>query len=215
LLPCGQIVVVGGANGTTIEHRQVGGRRRTRRACSLGFDEPEVAFAVVDPPQRVTGVVESRKFDNSAFLSHERSLAGLGRQQELINGVEASQPLVAEGAVAAGQDTLAKAAHATIASTESTTYDQIAVEDAHVEVVVRRVATNSSYYPHYESMSPQASVGYVQTISNDVAQASPQLVPPLISCVCHRFGHDLFLCCHKSIIAYASQLRLVVGHVAF
>jgi hypothetical protein len=109
--------------------------------------------------------VESRKFDNSAFLSHERSLAGLGRQQELVNGVEASQPLVAEGVVAAGQDTLAKAAHATIASTESTTYDQIAAEDAHVEAAARHVATNSSYYPHYESMSPQASVGYVQTIS--------------------------------------------------
>jgi hypothetical protein len=38
---------------------------------------------------------------------------------------------------------------------------------------------------------------------------------PLISHVCHRSGHDLFLCGHKSIVRCASQLRLVVGHVAF
>jgi hypothetical protein len=52
--------------------------------------------------------------------------------------------------------------------------------------------------PHYEAVPLQASVGYVQTISNDVAQASPRLVPPVISHVYHRSGHDLFLCCHKS-----------------
>jgi hypothetical protein len=78
----------------------------------------------------------------------------------------------------------------------------------------------SSHYwivllPHYEPMPPPASVGYVKTISNDVARASPQLVPPPVSHVCHRSGPDLFLCCYKSIVACASQLRLVVGHVAF
>jgi hypothetical protein len=77
----------------------------------------------------------------------------------------------------------------------------------------------SSYYrfillPYYELVSPWASVTYIQTISSDVAQASPQLVPPLVSHVCHRSGLDLFLCGHKSIVACASQLRLVVGHVA-
>jgi hypothetical protein len=76
----------------------------------------------------------------------------------------------------------------------------------------------SSYYriillPHYELVSPRASVAYVQTISSDIAQVSPQLVSPLVSHVCHRFGPDLFLCGHKFIIACASQLRLVVGHV--
>jgi hypothetical protein len=77
----------------------------------------------------------------------------------------------------------------------------------------------SSYYrfvllPHYKLVLPRASVAYVQTISNDVARASPQLVPPLVSHVCHRSGPDLFLCGHKSIVACASQLRLVIGHVA-
>jgi hypothetical protein len=77
----------------------------------------------------------------------------------------------------------------------------------------------SSHYriillPHYESVPLLASVGYVQTISNDVARASPRLVPPSVSRVCHRSGPDLFLCCHKSIVACASQLRLVIGHVA-
>jgi hypothetical protein len=57
------------------------------------------------------------------------------------------------------------------------------------------------------------SVAYVQTISSDIARASPQLVPPLVSHVCHRFGPDLFLCGHKSIVACASQLRLVVRHI--
>jgi hypothetical protein len=76
----------------------------------------------------------------------------------------------------------------------------------------------SSYYrfvllPHYEMVPLQASIAYAQTISNDVARASPQLVPPLVSPVCHRSGPDLFLCDHKSIIACASQLRLIVGHV--
>jgi hypothetical protein len=74
----------------------------------------------------------------------------------------------------------------------------------------------SSYYrfillPHYKLVPPQASVAYVQTITSDVARASPQLEPPLVSHICHRSGPDLFLCCHKSIVACASQLCLVVG----
>jgi hypothetical protein len=50
----------------------------------------------------------------------------------------------------------------------------------------------SSYYqsdvlPHYEPVPPRNSVGYVQTISNDITQASPRLVPPnlSISRLCH------------------------------
>jgi hypothetical protein len=75
----------------------------------------------------------------------------------------------------------------------------------------------SSYYrfillPHYKLVPPRASVAYIQIISTDVARASSQLVPPLVSHVCHRSGPDL-LCGHKSIVACASQLRLVVGHV--
>jgi hypothetical protein len=78
----------------------------------------------------------------------------------------------------------------------------------------------SSHYrivllPPYELVPPPAFIGYVQTISNDVARASPRLVSPPVSRVCHRSGPDLFLCCHKSIVAYASQLRLVVGHAVF
>jgi hypothetical protein len=69
------------------------------------------------------------------------------------------------------------------------------------------------YYPHYELVPPQASAGYIQTISSDVARVSPQLVPPLVSRVCHRSGPNLFMCGHKSIVACASQLRLVAGHV--
>jgi hypothetical protein len=73
----------------------------------------------------------------------------------------------------------------------------------------------SSHYrfvllPHYEPVPPRASIGYDQTISSDVARASPRLVSPLISRVCHRSGPDLFLYCHKSIVACISQLRLVV-----
>jgi hypothetical protein len=68
--------------------------------------------------------------------------------------------------------------------------------------------------PHYELVPPRASVAYVQTIASDVARASPQLVLPLVSHVCHRSGPDLFLCGHESIVACASQLRLVVRHVA-
>jgi hypothetical protein len=88
---------------------------------------------------------------------------------------------------------------------------------SHVSLVVIWL---SSHYrivllSHYEPMPPSVSVVYVQTISNDVARGSSRLVPPPVSRVCHRFGSDLFLCCHKSIIAYASQLRLIVGHVAF
>jgi hypothetical protein len=66
--------------------------------------------------------------------------------------------------------------------------------------------------PHYELVPPRASIGYVQTILSDVTRASSQLVLPLASHVCHRSGPDL-LCGHKSIVACASQLRLVVGHV--
>jgi hypothetical protein len=67
----------------------------------------------------------------------------------------------------------------------------------------------SSYYrfvllPHYELVHPRAFVAYVQTISSDVARASSQLVLPLVSHVCHRFGPDLFLCGHKFIVACAS-----------
>jgi hypothetical protein len=77
----------------------------------------------------------------------------------------------------------------------------------------------SSHYPfvlspHYELVHPLASVGYVQTISSDVARASPQLVPPILSRVCHRSGPDLFLYGHKSIVVCVSQLHLVAGHVA-
>jgi hypothetical protein len=68
---------------------------------------------------------------------------------------------------------------------------------------------------HYEPVSPLVSVGYVQIISNDVARASSRLVLPPVSSVYHRSEPDLFLCCHKFIVACASQLRLVVGHVAF
>jgi hypothetical protein len=76
----------------------------------------------------------------------------------------------------------------------------------------------SSYYrfvllPYYELVSLWASVAYVQIILNDVARASPQLVPSSVSHVCHHSRPELFLCGHKSIIACASQLHLVVGHV--
>jgi hypothetical protein len=78
----------------------------------------------------------------------------------------------------------------------------------------------SSYYRfvllhHYELVHSRAPVVYVQTISSDVARASPQLVPSLVSHVCHRSGPDLFLCGRKSIVACASQLRLVAGHITF
>jgi hypothetical protein len=53
----------------------------------------EVAFIVVDPPQRVVGAVESQKFDYSAFPSYERSLEGMRWPQELVYGVEAPQHL--------------------------------------------------------------------------------------------------------------------------
>ena len=77
----------------------------------------------------------------------------------------------------------------------------------------------SSYYrfillPHYELVPPRASVAYVKTISSDIARASSQLVPPLVSHVYHRSGSDLILCGHKFIVACTSQLHLVVGHVA-
>jgi hypothetical protein len=77
----------------------------------------------------------------------------------------------------------------------------------------------SSYYrfvllPYYKLVLPRVSVAYVQTISSDVARVFPQLVPPLVSHVYRRSGPDLFLCGHKFIVTCASQLRLVVGHVA-
>jgi hypothetical protein len=76
----------------------------------------------------------------------------------------------------------------------------------------------SSHYrfillPHYKLVPLQTSVGYVQTISSDVAHTSPQLVPPLVPRLCHHSGPDLFLCCHKSIVACASELRFVPRHV--
>jgi hypothetical protein len=51
----------------------------------------------------------------------------------------------------------------------------------------------SSYYqfvllPHYKLVHPRVFVAYVQTISSDVARASPQLVP--VSHVCHRSEPD-------------------------
>jgi hypothetical protein len=67
---------------------------------------------------------------------------------------------------------------------------------------------------HYELVPLLSSVEYVQTILSDIIRASLQLVLPLVSCVCHRFGPNLFLCGHKFIIACASQLHLVVRHVA-
>jgi hypothetical protein len=45
----------------------------------------------------------------------------------------------------------------------------------------------SDLLARYEPMAPRASVGYVQTTSNDVAQAS-QLEPSLISQACHPSG---------------------------
>jgi hypothetical protein len=63
-------------------------------------------------------------------------------------------------------------------------------------------------------MPPWAFMRYVQIISNDIAQAYPRQVPPLISHVCHRSGHDFFLCDHKSIVACTFQLRLVAQHSA-
>jgi hypothetical protein len=62
----------------------------------------------------------------------------------------------------------------------------------------------SSHYrivllPYYELVPPPASVGYIQTILNDVVRASPRLVPPPVSHVCHRSGPDLFLCCHTVV----------------
>jgi hypothetical protein len=77
----------------------------------------------------------------------------------------------------------------------------------------------SSYYqfillPHYELVPLRASVAYVQTISSDVARASPQLVLPLVSHVCHRSRPDILLCDNKFTVACAYQLRLIVGHVA-
>jgi hypothetical protein len=62
-------------------------------------------------------------------------------------------------------------------------------------------------------MPPRVSIGYVQTISNDVAQVFSQLMPPLVSYVCHHSEPDLFLCDHKFIVACASQLCLVAEHI--
>jgi hypothetical protein len=62
----------------------------------------------------------------------------------------------------------------------------------------------SDLLPRYKLVPLGTSIGYVQIISNDVAEASPRLVSSLISRVCHRFGQYLFLCRHKSIVTYAS-----------
>jgi hypothetical protein len=62
-------------------------------------------------------------------------------------------------------------------------------------------------------MPQHAFIRYIQTISNDVTRVFPQLMPPLVSHVCHCSGPDLFLCDHKFIIACASQLRLVAAYI--
>jgi hypothetical protein len=99
-------------------------------------------------------------------------------------------------------------------------YSNSSILSLHNPLMLRLVFLCFSYYrfdllPRYEPVHLRATVGYVQTISNVVAQASPRLVIPLISRVCHPFGHDLVLCYQKRIVACASQLHLVVGHVAF
>jgi hypothetical protein len=76
----------------------------------------------------------------------------------------------------------------------------------------------SSHYrfvllPHYELVPSRVSVGYIQTNLKRCARASPQLVLPLVSRVCHRSTLDLFLCGHKSIVACVFQLHLVTRHV--
>jgi hypothetical protein len=68
--------------------------------------------------------------------------------------------------------------------------------------------------PHYELVPLWISVGYVQTILSDVAEASSQLVSLLVSCVCHHSRPDLFLYDHKSIVACAPQLRLITKYVS-
>jgi hypothetical protein len=73
------------------------------------------------------------------------------------------------------------------------------------------VLCSPSYYrfvllPHYELVSPWASVEYIQTISNDIAWTSFRLVPLLVFRVCHRSVPDLFLCDHKSILLYLFPL---------
>jgi hypothetical protein len=73
LLPCGQATVVRGPTGT------------------------EVAFALVDPLKRVADAAKSQEFepldvsDDGALPSSEQSLVGLGRLQELHNGIDAQQ----------------------------------------------------------------------------------------------------------------------------
>jgi hypothetical protein len=56
--------------------------------------DAEVAFTAVDPSQRVASVVESQKFNSSAFPSRKQSLVGLGQPQELINGIEVPQHII-------------------------------------------------------------------------------------------------------------------------
>uniref|UniRef100_A0A0A9GRX3 Uncharacterized protein n=1 Tax=Arundo donax TaxID=35708 RepID=A0A0A9GRX3_ARUDO len=58
-------------------------------------------------------------------------------------------------------------------------------------------------------------VVYTKTISNDVGQASLQLVLPQLYHICHHFEPDPFLCGHISISACASLLHLTVGYVIF
>jgi hypothetical protein len=83
------------------------------------------------------------------------------------------------------------------------------------DLPVSLAITGADLLHRYKLVPLGPSVGYVQTISNNVVQASPRLVPNLISHVFHHSGHDVFLCGHKSIVACTSQLHLVVGHVAF
>jgi hypothetical protein len=66
---------------------------------------------------------------------------------------------------------------------------------------------NPLRYSNPSNLSLGVSVGYVQSISKDVAQAS-RLVSPLISRICHHSGNDI-LCGHKSIVACASHLQLL------
>jgi hypothetical protein len=68
-----------------------------------------------------------------------------------------------------------------------------------------------SYYrfillPHYELVPPRASVAYVQIISSDVARASPQPVPPLVSHICQVLY--LFFADMVSSLAYPNWLGI-------
>jgi hypothetical protein len=93
LLPCEQVIVVGKPMVPQLSAVMYmeGGVHDT--PVLQGSAGEEVAFAAVYPPQLVIGAVESQKFGNGAFPNSEWSLAGLGRPQELVNGVEVLQLL--------------------------------------------------------------------------------------------------------------------------